>query len=216
MCVIHFVEWSVLLSIIATTVIAGGAQCEALHDLGFLSASDMAELGYDLPSSGYYFCADNAPLQFRCSCSSTTVCAEKMDPFHRDVGQCVCCPGWLYALLVLFIVLVATSFVLCGYVCFCKSKWWCDGYPEAIVPVLPRRSQPVVAPQSVPLPANLFRGFHSTSFADDPRQITTTANIPQTLTGGFPIQAFGSDNNREGGGNATNPVASSSERREER
>jgi hypothetical protein len=141
---------------------AAGSECLPLKELNYVAPTEVERHGLD--RSGYYFCDGNAPEQFRCLCPTATVCGSRVSADGRGFGECVCCSTWVYGVIAGLVILLVISIAFCVYACFCRGKWWCDGYHPAIIPFMPRRSPPVVIPGARPLPANLFRGFRSSDF----------------------------------------------------
>jgi len=142
--------------------------CPALSDLGTaVNLNAMRAAGYNFDTNAQYFCASTAPAQFQCSCGSSGICVTELDPWGRNIGTCGCCPGWVYGLLAVFAALVLCIICLGVYGCFCRSRWWCDGFPEPILPLLPKRGPPTIVPASSPLPPNLFRGYRSEDFENE-------------------------------------------------
>ena len=139
--------------------------CPALSDVTRIDTGKMRDEGYAVDLNGNYFCASTAPAPLQCTCGSAAVCVEKLDPWDRNIGECACCPGWVYIVLAVFCFFFAIGLGIAFYGCFMRGKWWCDGYPPPIQPLLPKRGPPTVAPASAPnLPANIFRGYRSQDF----------------------------------------------------
>jgi len=124
----------------------------------------VSDFGYGLSSDGMYFCSSNAPTQFKCTCGTAGVCNTLNDPWGRDIGSCECCPVWVWVILGIFGVLFVIAVVVIIYACCLRDKWWFDGFPRPIQPILPRRGPPVVAPVGMPLPRDLFRGYRISDF----------------------------------------------------
>lgn len=138
--------------------------CLVLNDITHMDKVVLKSLKYNFSNDGYYFCASSAPAQFSCSCGSTQTCTEFKDPYGRDLGECTCCALWVYVLLLLFLGMLGFSLLVAVYGCLCRGKWWCDGYPPPVVPLLARRGAPIVVPGQIPLPSNLFRNYRSRDF----------------------------------------------------
>jgi hypothetical protein len=139
-------------------------ECPMLQDLDFYNPSELRALNYGLQYDGYYFCAPTAPAQFRCKCSSSTTCFDKYDPWGRNLGECGCCPAWVWGVLSTLVIALLVGTVFCLYACCCRGRWWCDGHPLTIQPVLPRRAAPVVIAANTPIPNSLFRHFRGEHF----------------------------------------------------
>ncbi|KEG09653.1 hypothetical protein DQ04_04861010 [Trypanosoma grayi] len=131
-----------------------------------------------------YFCADSAPEQLQCRCGISTTCMEKDDPWGQNIGVCGCCPWWLILFFVFFGIVFFTAMALVLYMWFCRGKWWCDGYPLPVQPVMSRRGPPIVARPSAPLPPNLFRTYRASDFVSGAPQQQQLENEGGVLRGG--------------------------------
>jgi hypothetical protein len=149
------------------SVAAGEDLCRRLGEMNGVNEDFMSAMGYGFISDHEYFCGPDAPTQFACSCGAAGVCVERRDPWGRDVGECGCCPAWVWIILGCFCVLLLASVFMIFYACCLRGKWWFDGFPEPIQPLLPRRGPPAVVPAGMPLPQNLFRGYRITDFSSE-------------------------------------------------
>jgi hypothetical protein len=148
-------------------VVATANLCSKLQDLAGVNIPDMQQHGYNIDPTQSYFCGPGAPQQFLCDCGVSATCSPYFDPWGNNLGVCSCCPSWVYGTITVFVFMVTLAIAVGIYACVCRGKWWCDGYPEPIEPLLPRRGPPVVAPASAPLPPNLFRGYRITDFVSE-------------------------------------------------
>ena len=139
-------------------------ECIALDDIRQYSKYHLNQLGYELELDGYYFCSDTAPKRYQCKCSTSSVCHKKYDPFGRDLGECGCCQTWIWAVLLFLLVAIFIGLLFCLYACLCRGRWWCDGHPRTVQPILPRRGPPTVLPSSVPVPTTMFRNYRPVDF----------------------------------------------------
>lgn len=144
--------------------VAANDECLALREMSHISRSESRAAGYQFDENGFYFCAATAPEQFRCDCSAAARCVAFQDPWGRDLGECVCCTWWVSMVFGFFLIMTILALLFGAYTCLCRNKWWCDGYPQAVMPRLPVRRNPVVAPSTMPLPPNLFRGYRTSDF----------------------------------------------------
>ena len=138
--------------------------CPALKDVQQVSITAMTSAGYSVDGSGNYFCSDSAPASLQCSCSSSSICAAKADPWGRDIGMCTCCAQWVYVVLAVFCVLFGILMTIIAYGLCLRGKWWFDGFPPPITVQFPKRGAPTIAPAGASLPVHLFRGYRSQDF----------------------------------------------------
>lgn len=143
------------------------AQLAELFNYG-VNRNLIASANYTYYLDSQYFCANTAPVQYHCKCSTSTTCRRKDDPWGRNIGVCQCCPSWMIACLVLLCLFFLIG-IFCGvYVLTCEGRWWCDGYVPPSTALMPRRGPAVACPPSRPLPDNLFRGYASADFVNAP------------------------------------------------
>ena len=145
---------------------ADASECLPLRELNYVAASEVRRHAFEVRD--FYFCANEAPAQFQCTCPTATVCEPYESADGRDFGRCGCCPPWVYGVLAVLCALIVVSFAFCLYACMCRGKWWCDGYHPPIVAYAPHRSRPQMIPAGAALPGNLFRGYRSSDFDAGP------------------------------------------------
>lgn len=165
-----------------------GELCRRLGEMNGVNDEFMTAMGYGFKTDSEYFCGPEAPQQFACGCGTAGICVERRDPWGRDVGECGCCPVWVWCVLGVFcLLLLATAFMVL-YACCLRGKWWFDGYPEAIQPLLPRRGPPAVVPAGMPLPQTLFRGYRISDFISEqpPEPANETASAASAAPSGSP------------------------------
>ncbi|KAH9577310.1 hypothetical protein LSM04_002342 [Trypanosoma melophagium] len=162
----------------------------ALRGINYRALLDSNESYY---SNEEYFCAATAPAQYHCGCSFSNTCLQKNDPWGRNIGVCGCCPWWLTAFFTFFAIFFLLSLAMGVYFWCCRGRWWCDGYPPPVQPLMCRRRPAIVAPAAAPLPPSLFRGYPAEAFVSDDPPTTgnndnngnnTRGTTPQRLVGG--------------------------------
>lgn len=142
--------------------VALAAECLPSEELSYIATEEAAR--HVLKPQDYYFCAPEAPTQFRCQCPTASVCEAFVNADARNLGVCRCCASWVYGLAAALVGMIILAGLFCAYACCCRGQWWCDGYHPAVAPHMPRRGAPVVIPGQLPLPQNVFRGYRSTDF----------------------------------------------------
>jgi hypothetical protein len=183
----HYCSILVLLLASVSCCFADSAnrQCFSLKDYRGLMISVLRSIGYDFEPSKSYFCADTAPAAYQCQCAQPTYCAPRVDPWGRDVGECVCCSGWLFAVAGAFGVVGVILAGLVLYKTFLRGKWWCDGFVPPIHVSLPKRGAPMVIPEGTPLQHNVFRGYRSQDFqnvgASQPQEVAPAPAAPRKV-----------------------------------
>lgn len=181
--------------------------CRQLSDLNGVNEEFLNAVGYDVASDGQYFCGVDAPQQLKCSCGAAGICVTQLDPWGRNIGECGCCPLWVWSVLVVFGILLTLSLLVVLYACCCRGKWWFDGYPQPIQPILPRRGPPTVVPAGLPLPQSLFRGYRISDFVSDPPP-RTGDNSNTDRIGGNPARGTTEQRLRQRGAARSPPTAS--------
>lgn len=112
-----------------------------------------------------YFCGPDAPKQLACKCVVTNTCNSFKDGWGRNIGQCQCCSTWMNSTIFIPPVFFCLIVFLYAYVFFYRDKiWWLEGYPRAIVPVMPDQRCATICPEGAPLPSHTFDGFNSDDF----------------------------------------------------
>jgi hypothetical protein len=160
--VARFVTCATWIGLLVLAVPTTASDCLPLQELNYIAASEIAR--HSLDRTAYYFCDPSAPEQFRCTCPTASACASRLSADGRELGECVCCSSWVFGVVGGLSILLILAIAFCTYACWCRGKWWCDGYHPPIAPFMPRRSPPVVIPASRPLASNIFRGFRSGDF----------------------------------------------------
>nr|CCC90191.1 conserved hypothetical protein [Trypanosoma congolense IL3000] len=150
-------------------------RCRALKNLQGINKDLLDPRNYS--KSDELFCSSTAPQQFRCFCGVASTCLELKDPWGGDIGKCGCCPPWLILFYAFFLLIGFCAVISTAYICFCRGKWWFDGYPPPVIPAACRRAPPIVAAAAAPLPPTLFRGYQSSDF-------TSVATAPHSPVSG--------------------------------
>lgn len=122
--------------------------------------------GFQYDNSSLYFCTSSSPLLYQCKCPILMKCEAKNDPWGQNIGQCVCCRGYVTFLFVVIAMLATTLLIILIYTIFCNGKWWCDGFPSPLRIKMPRRAAAAPCPAGPIVPRNLFQGYRNGHFVD--------------------------------------------------